>query len=108
MGELKVGQTVYVKRERGELQETTITKVGRKYFYLEYPSGLKIDKETLKEVSYTGWPATVYLDREEYENKILKNQLAQRLYRYHNWDGLSIESLRKINDIIKEETKKDD
>lgn len=97
---MKVGQVVYVKHDRYELEGKEIEKIGRKYIYLKYDNGRKYDKDTLFQVTDRGIKGKIYLTREEYEEEVHKARMVQGLNRYSHWYKLSIGQLEEVYKII--------
>lgn len=107
--ELKVGQKVwylppyYRQSAKSELQEATITKVGRKHFELESKRFGKFDIENLRCVSDYNNNSRVYLSESDYYEEVERNI---------NWDKIrraisstyicpfTNEQLKKILEII--------
>lgn len=71
--ELKVGQEVVFRNNRSKKYvKTTISKVGRKYFYIEGYSDLKFHMSSglYAGVMYGHGPGTVYLDVSKKEKEV--------------------------------------
>ena len=106
---LVIGQKLYLTpsyldtRNNSEPKEVTIKKVGKKYFQIEeYPRN-KYSIKTLTEVNNTNYKGQCYitlqeiLDLKEYSNLLGK---FKNLFSYHSKIDISLNQLRKINDIL--------
>lgn len=115
MAELKVGQKLWcVSRERyGRIKpddrEVTITKVGRKWAYLDYPSRdeYRIDKSTLfiDGGEYTS-PGRCYHSREEYESELARETtwdlIRRKVDRQRSCpEGVSVRDMEAALDILR-------
>ena len=103
--QIQVGQTVYLEptgnacRYSKDIIKTKVKKVGRKYFEVENMRS-KFDLEKMCEVSNWCSDWTVYLSRQEIEDKNEKesiNKAMRELFGRHN--KLSLEQLRQIQKI---------
>jgi len=97
---LAVGQVVYYS-ERGQIYEGVITKVGKKYFYVEgFRNPILID--TMREKSQYSGSSRVYFSAQE----ILDEKEMEDLYRkiagiFRGWsNNFTLEQLRDIDKII--------
>ena len=99
---LKVGQIVYVKENRiPGLQESTITKVGNKYFYLDKYVNYKFSIEKLWDVLGYSPSKFVYLDKQEYYDEIEINKLHSKIRDcFSSNKKLNLNKLRAIDGII--------
>jgi len=106
---LSVGQEVYLlesllyrKKNREDLIKTEITKVGRKYFYIQN-SDSKFSIDTLREVNNINYQGRVYLTEQEHkdnlEHKSLYEKVTNSFRGYHRVE-LNLSQLRRINAII--------
>lgn len=95
---MKKGQIVY--KNNGTPKE--IEKVGNKYIYLKSDNRRRYFKDTLLEDTTIGAPDSIYLSKEEYDNKVEHSKLCRFIRRNDNWGRLELDQLRKIVDIIKE------
>lgn len=83
MNKLEVGQVIWTlnvgnaaRRCGQELTERVITKVGRKYFYIEvFRRKVKFEIETLEECSDYTSDYKVYINKQDYFNEIKKREL---------------------------------
>ncbi len=116
---LKVGMTVYVRPTGSNntryikgntldyVKETKISKIGRKYFYLEgYNEKFSLD--TLEYDSEHHFDLKAYLDKQDIEDEIeidkLETKIRNKFRQFGNF-GLTLNQLREISQIIfKEET----
>lgn len=108
---IQIGQTVYLEpginksRYNKDIIETTVTKVGNKYFQLENNSRKKYEIDTLKEVSEYCADYYVYLTRQEIEDKNEREKLTSYLRQMFGAYGrvdLTLDQLRRIKKITEE------
>lgn len=114
MDNLKVGMTVYLKptgenNTRGikgnildYVREAKISKIGRKYFYLEgYDDKFSLD--TLEHYSEHHFDLKVYLDKQDIVDEIevdkLETNIRNKLKQYGS-SGLTLNQLREISQVI--------
>jgi hypothetical protein len=109
--ELKIGQKVFVKpignATRGikdnilnHIIETEIERIGNKYFYLKRFRNEKFSIEDGTDISST---FRVYLNLQDIKNDIESSEIFKDLYMFfssHNHQGLSLEQLREIKNIV--------
>ena len=107
---IKVGTKVFMKptgnaanHYKGQIQEGEITKVGRKYFYVE---DRKYDIQTLEYTtrdSTSGW--IIYSTKQEILDEKEKEVLLDKLRDFFDWSGkaqeLSLENLKDMAKIAK-------
>jgi hypothetical protein len=109
--ELKTGQTVYIKpvgnnaRYDQEIKEGVVSKVGKKWFEIENYHRCRFSIET---GSHDGGQYIsgyqVYSSMQEIEDEQEHNKLwhiLRRYFEYYSGNKHSLETLRKINEIIK-------
>jgi hypothetical protein len=106
---IKAGQKVYVtyndSRYEYKNQYVTITKVGRKYFYLQFSYGrvIKCDKKTMQDVGGRyGNEFTVYKDEQAYLDFLEKRKLTFEISRNILRINLPLNVLRKIVGLMEE------
>lgn len=119
---LKVGQTVYIQRvgnyalksktveeKLSNLIETTVEKVGRKYFTV---AGIRANFliESMQDFSEYGFGRNyiAYPEKSHLENELKKEKLnyeIEKFFNYHNKHNLSLDQLQRIKDIINEDSK---
>ncbi len=109
--DIKIGQTVFVEKMNRNLnrlvvEEHKVTKIGTKFFYIDVPSYQK-DRFCIftgKEDRDWGYSISqVYISMKDIEDKNLHHQLSQKLYKLFSGYGklpLSLETLKKINDLV--------
>ena len=103
-----VGQKVWVTpsslwRNKREPFETTVSKVGRKYFELTECPREKYDLETLRQVTETNYENKVYLKLQDILDEKEHQKLSDEIKRAFNGYGklqYSLEQLRKIAEIV--------
>lgn len=102
---LKVGQTVFITkrydRNRNEIEEAIITKIGRIYFEVGRFGKFKIDTLEHQNVGYSS-AYDIYLTEELYKLKVERDLLNTKIRNFFNgglMNKLTIEELRKINEI---------
>jgi hypothetical protein len=108
---ISVGQVLYrekrIRNQPSEIEEVTVGKVGKKYFYLtgwqeKYP----INKETLeyKGNNYSHNNFQLYRDKQEILDRKEKSSLRNKLQKHFNWSGNgsgnTLEQLRKAAEIL--------
>ncbi len=101
---MKVGDKIYLVEKHFGVVEHEISKVGRKWFYAgtRLRFGIKTRRE---DVFATGMSRYAYLSLQEIEDKQEENKLYEFInekFRYYN-GKMSLENLRKIEQIIKSE-----
>jgi hypothetical protein len=110
---IQVGQTVYLEptgnacRYSKEIVETKVIKVGRKYFEVENKH-IKFDIDNMCEVSNYCSNWSVYLSRQEIEDKNEKesiNRAMRELFGTYGRNNLSLEQLRQIQKITEQNMK---
>ena len=115
---IKVGMTVYLKPiganntrqiKNGNLldhvREATVSKVGRKYFYLDGSSD-KYDINTLEHTSEHYYDMKAYLNLQDIKDEIEASQLETKIrtaLKQYGSSGLTLAQLREIDKIIKKE-----
>ena len=107
--DFKVGENAYTI-SNGEVKAVEIIKVGRKYVYIRggwYPFILKDNEDNhLIENKDWGTRKTIYLNKQDavdvIDRSIIINELRE-VTRIGTCD-LSIDKLRRIHEIVKEET----
>ena len=108
--QIQVGQTVYLEptayaaHRNKDIVETVVTKVGRKYFEVKNRRE-RFNLEKMCEITcYTpSWH--IYLSKKEIEDKNEKETLISRLrklFQNYNNINLSLEQLREIQKITKQ------
>lgn len=113
------GQVLYVVpignlvRHYGpDARKGVVTKIGRKYIYIQIDGyyggdeeGVRFDKNTLRgdQRCNSSWKA--FYAMQEIEDIREKNRLHNELQKFFDWDGksreLTLEQLRAIDEIIK-------
>jgi hypothetical protein len=108
---LQVGQTVYVEcfgrnsflPTKGEVEETKVTKVGKKYFEVEGKKYSKFHLDKMFNVSNYSPCMYVYLSMQEIKDKKEKQELKQLIREMIGGitaDRLSLSQLLEIKNII--------
>ena len=93
-----------------ELKEYTVSKIGRKYFYLERKSGHKVDKNTLMAIcdGYSQANFQLYKDEQAvYDEREHYELLEQIRQHFSMWEGkpVTLQQLRDVAGIIGIESK---
>jgi hypothetical protein len=101
---MQVGQQVYLRHlntRTSGLIETTVTKVGNKYFEVESVRG-RFFRETMKHDG-RGYSSSymVYVTKKQYEEECEFSHLVDKIKSTY-FSGLSLEQLRQINKIIQD------
>jgi len=109
---IKEGQKVWTlnvgnaaRRVKSELTERVVSKVGRKYFYIEvgYRS-VKFYIDTLIECSDYTSDYAVYLDPQEYYDEVIKRELLSKIkpmiFPQYGKSSVKIEHVKKIAEIL--------
>lgn len=110
--ELKVGDSVFVVSGVGHQYDGVVSKIGRKYFYVNTGrcrADWKFDIETMLE-SCNFRPAKCYLSRADYEQKVFElnqreaclRQLRNVFYYKIGRSEISTEKLKRICAILDE------
>lgn len=116
---MNVGDTVFLKYARDyhnklELRPAKIVKIvkiGKIYFYVVAENTnqkYKINKETMRDRTNTGWgyTAEVYLTEKDYKDVIDKNNLVSKIYKkitsFNALKHLSLGQLKRIETILDE------
>lgn len=113
---MNVGDTVFLKYARDyhnklELRPAKIVKIGKIYFYVVAENTnqkYKINKETMRDHTNTGWgyTAEVYLTEQDYKDVIDKNNLASKIYKkitsFNALKHLNLDQLKRIETILDE------
>ena len=106
---IKLGREVFLLRNelyrsRNEgLIKTQITKIGRKYFYVDGEKRSKFDINTLTEVNDANYKGKIYLTEKEYNEILEFDFLSKNIKSFFSGYGklkLSLSKLREINQII--------
>ncbi|WP_187260765.1 beta barrel domain-containing protein [Pontibacter beigongshangensis] len=110
MIDVKVGQTVsvvtysYFSNGPKEPKETTVEKIGSKYFYLKDFPGHKFSRESGKNISDYGSTLVVYTDiqvyHEEQERNILSDKFRKAVTQSYGRLPYTLEQLRKVAEIL--------
>jgi tRNA U34 5-carboxymethylaminomethyl modifying enzyme MnmG/GidA len=118
--ELTVGQRVYLLRVgnnaryyKGEpieklIEEVEIAKVGRKYIEIKFDerfSTVKFNKEDLRQVTEYSADWKLYLSKQDIFNEKESEDLSWKIRQFFDYGAsskLTLEQLRKINDIIED------
>ena len=108
--DIKVGTKVWVEpssnhrtEEEREPYETTVTKVGHKYFEIESIFRTKFNLSNGKQGNWSNYASTVYVDKQVLIDKIEQENLAKEIKSLFNGFGkltYSLDTLRKIKTII--------
>ena len=104
---MKIGQPIYLNPTRynnyktEKIIETTVSKVGNKYFTVEY-NLLKFELETMQEVSNYSPQYYAYLSMQEIYDLQEKQNINEELHNLFNYcqNDLSLSQLREIKKII--------
>jgi hypothetical protein len=100
---LSIGQTIYYS-ERGKICEKTISRVGKKYFYVDgFRNQFYIDN--LREKTKFGCGSRVYLSAQEIIDEKESEVLHRKIMVYFQGFGRSkftLDQLRAIDKIIRE------
>jgi len=110
--ELKVGDSVFVVEDTGRKYDGSISKIGRKCFYVDiggYSTPWKFDIQTMVEAA-DFQPAKCYPSRADYEQKEYERQFREscvrKLKNTFNYNGvrpeISTEKLKRICAILDE------
>ena len=106
---LCVGQKLWLVRshhyrhDNREPIEVTISKVGKKYFELEYYHRCKFEIETLKQVTETNYVDRCHLTLQEILDEREADKLAGKIKNIFGGYGkpkLTLDQLRKIMDVV--------
>jgi hypothetical protein len=111
--DLVVGQTVFLLHgysKKDDIKEIKISKIGRKYFYLEKDNyNIPYDLETLEDTHETNYKNKIYLKVVDYIREMEEYTLRSNIYRLvtnnYKFEKLSFSQLKKIDNIIKEDEK---
>lgn len=102
-----VGQKVWVESysywRKREYKEAVVSKVGRKYFYLEGREREKYDLTTLRDVSDQGYSSIVHLSLQDISDKEEHAALLECIkneFHRHSSRRYTLDQLRKIAEII--------
>ena len=106
---LKVGQKVWCNvhnfGRRTELKETHITKIGRKYVYVDLVWHDKFHIDTLVEHNESNYKGRMYLDKQIYlDEKELEANCKQlhKVFDNYRRPEISLEQSRRILKILEE------
>lgn len=105
MNDIKVGQVLYV-REKGGIGERTVTRVARKYFYIEkHGRELPISLEDLyhRDSNYTKANFQMYVSLEDLENEDKAIELSRSIRHIIGQYGsinLPLPVLEQIYDLL--------
>ena len=105
---LKVGQKVFVKPFKGDLEdvkEYEIEKVGTKYFYLQGFMFVKFSIDEMEDASKNSSEFKVYLTRQEIEDELELDVLTRKLrglFGYYPKFKFTLDQLRRIDTIVSE------
>ena len=102
---MEIGQKVFFKPERGELEEGEIVKVGRKYFYVRFGKWREgvFYLEDLREKTYLGKGNKIYMSEKEYWDRVRSAKLFSLIrgaFRYMGMETYSVHQLEKVIDIL--------
>lgn len=108
---LKIGQIVYFRPDRYNKngRESKITKIGRKYFYVDATGGYNTRKVSIEEmrvyVDGYGWAESVYLSKQDIKNEDEYNETESCIRKqfdhfYQQKEKLTLHQLRRIWKII--------
>jgi len=102
--EIKVGQVLYFEFKSGEVGKAIVTKVGRKYFYVDCIMGLYFDKKTLAVIAPERDVFNLYRTEQEIKDRAKKKNLIEQIQlHFLSWKAyqdLTLEQLRSIAEII--------
>lgn len=119
---LKKGQTIYIQRVFGHISkvkspeqivdsliETTVESVGRKYFTVDAIRNVSFGIEEMRDFSKYGVGTNyiAYRTKDELRDKLEREKLYSELrstFDYFKKTELSISQLRRIKDIINEDS----
>lgn len=114
MENFKAGQEIWIERiktsgRKATFYKSTITKVGRKFFYAD---DMKFDLKTLAEVSQWSPENFAYIDPQIYYEKFERKESFMFIHRYFNTWGnekiIPLEKLRQIKSILEMELSPDE
>ncbi len=105
-----LGQKLYAgnwsRNEVSQITEYIVSKIGKKYFFVEDNERLKFDIETLKHTdkNYSQYNVQLYLTEQEIKDKNEMNVLRNKfiLASRRKPEDFSLDQLRRIIDIIDE------
>lgn len=94
---MKVGDKLY----DWSLEEYTVSKVGRKYAYLDGRNGLKVDMGTMTAQKWNG-TVRLYADRQAVADEKESFDLLQKIRQYFSmWKNpVTLEKLREVSEVI--------
>lgn len=113
MPKIVKGQKLWLVRPgRGgtTIKEVVVVSVGRKYITIDedWIRGVRFHLDTLRIVSEYACYDRLYVDIQEYHDEVEHSKLTDEIRKYFSGYGkskLSLDSLRKISEIIKSEQK---
>jgi len=108
---MKVGQNIFIKTQGNaaryggsEIIETTVTKLGRKYFEVDALPRTKFEIETMRETDYStdyiAYESKVVIE-EELEKIALETEIRKAFDRYGK-TPYTVDQLRRINAVLRE------
>ena len=106
-----VGQVLYREKQRrnepSEIEEVTVGKIGKKYFYLTiWEERYPVDKETLQytDKNYSQNNFQLYRDKQEILDRKERGRLTDILYKHFHWSGNkhknTLEQLKKAVEVL--------
>ena len=106
-----VGQVLYLEKQRrnepSEIEEVTVGKIGKKYFYLtRWEKRYPVDKETLQytDKNYSQDNFQLYRDKQEILDRKERGRLTDILYKHFHWSGNkhknTLEQLKKAVEVL--------
>lgn len=108
---MEVGQQIFLKTQNNrarytgsQITETTVTKVGRKYFWVEELPRTKFYKESMEEVTDYCVDYKAYIDKVAIEDELEKTALEQKIRTSIGNFGrteITLEQLRKIDAVLR-------
>lgn len=111
--ELKIGKKVFIpvydRNSEPRIRESTITKIGRKYFYLdndEKNNPVFIGDNTYHCKDYCQFDFTVYESEKEITDMWESKILGEKISKFFSWSGnykkITLDQLKEIEKIIEQ------
>lgn len=102
---MKLYRELSYRNSPTEIKEYTVSKIGKKYFYLEEADRYAINKETLKyeDKVYSQSNFQLYRAKEEIEQRWEMNRLydkVQKRFSHYSHRTVTLEQLRQIAQIL--------
>ena len=104
-----IGQVLYReihnRNSRVEIKEYTVSKIGKKYFYLNENDRYRINKESLRyeDKDYSQCSFQLYTDKQDILDRLERSDLVDKIRKSFDWlskQNFTLTQLREVANIL--------